>query len=369
MRIGLNLLYLIPGIVGGTETYAAGLLYGLAQTSGAHEYLLFMNEESAHWPIPPTPNLTRVICPVRAVRRSRRYFFEQVRLPLLLKRHAVDVVHSLGYVGPLWTPCPAVVTVPDLNFIALRQTMPPAKRAVLGFFSAAAARRAREVITISQFSKRAICETLKIASNRVTVTPLGPRHGVAPVSMVELEAVKQRYGLTKPYMAAIGGGAIHKNIPRLLEALAAMKSAGPYLLALVGHLPPDVKLAAANRRDVVAIGYIPREHLLALLSGAEVFVLPSLYEGFGLPILEAQQVGVPVVCSMAGALPEVAGEGALFFDPYSIADMADKMTLVLQSPALRSDLRQKGLANVRRYSWEQTAKDTLAVYVKAAGSC
>jgi glycosyltransferase involved in cell wall biosynthesis len=99
-----------------------------------------------------------------------------------------------------------------------------------------------------------------------------------------------------------------------------------------------------------------------LLSGAEVFVLPTLYEGFGLPVLEAQQAGVPVVCSNAGSLPEVAGEGALFFDPYSIEDMKEKLTRVLGDKDLKETLRQKALSNVKRFSWEKTALDTLAVY-------
>lgn len=361
MRVGINLLYVVPGVVGGTETYAAGLLQGLAQLDGQNEYLVFVNEECADWPVPTVPNMTRVVCPVKAVRRSRRYLFEQSRLPALLGRYAVDVVHSLGYVGPVWTPCPAVVTVPDLNYIALRQTMPLGRRLVLGFLSGLAARRADAVVTISEFSKRAICETLRIAPEVVTVTHLGPRLASPPAS-ADVKAVKERYGLSRPYLAAFGGSALHKNIPRLLAAFAAMDHTRPYVLVLLGHVPPNVHLTAADRRNVVATGYVPADHLLPLLSGADAFVLPSLFEGFGLPVLEAQQVGVPVVCSTAGALPEVAGEGAMYFDPHSVADMTDKMTLVVRDPALRAELRRKGLANVGRFSWESTAQKTLAVY-------
>jgi glycosyltransferase involved in cell wall biosynthesis len=226
------------------------------------------------------------------------------------------------------------------------------------------ARRARAVITISQFSKRAICETLKIAPGRVAVTLEGPRPNAAPAPPAEVAMVRGRYGLTRPYLAAFGGGALHKNIPRLVAAFATSGCAGPHVLALVGHLPPDVKLTTTDRQHIVATGYVPAKDLLPLLSGAEAFVLPSLYEGFGLPVLEAQQVGVPVVCSTAGSLPEVAGDGAVYFDPYSIADMAEKMAQVVGDPALRAELRQKGLRNVQRFSWEQTARETLAVYAR-----
>src|SRR5437870_13548482 len=116
MRIALNLLYLIPGVVGGTETYAAGLLHGLANVDAQDQFVVFVNRESQQWPLPVSPNFTRVICPVSALSRSRRYFFEQVLLPRWLQKHAIDVVHSLGYVSPLFTSCASIVTIHDLNF-------------------------------------------------------------------------------------------------------------------------------------------------------------------------------------------------------------------------------------------------------------
>ena len=106
MKIGINLLYLLPGVVGGTETYAAGLLQGLAEIDQRNEYVVFVNRESENWPLPQAANFTRVVCPVRAAGRASRYFFEQVRLPRLLAQYHIDVVHSLGYVGPLVAPCP-----------------------------------------------------------------------------------------------------------------------------------------------------------------------------------------------------------------------------------------------------------------------
>ena len=154
-----------------------------------------------------------------------------------------------------------------------------------------------------------------------------------------------------------------KTIPRLLQAFAKINRDLSRQLILIGHLPPDVNPECLSK-GVIATGHVPAEHVLPLLSGAEAFILPSLYEGFGLPVLEAQQAGVPVVCSTAGSLPEVAGEAAVFFDPYSIEDMSDKLARVIQSLALKADLCQKGFANVRRFSWVQTAQETLAVYEK-----
>jgi len=365
MRVGINLLYLLPGVVGGTETYAAGLLYGLAQLGSQNEFLVFVNKESAEWPIPQAANFIRIICPVAATRRTRRYLFEQLTLQRMLKEYEVDMVHSLGYVGPLRTPCPAVVTIPDLNYLAIGHTMPFFKRNFLRFFSSSAAKRAKVVITISNCSKNMICKDLELQPESVVVTHLGARWKDNLISDDHVSKIKARYGISRPYLVAFAGGALHKNIPRLLKAFRELKEEISYQLVLIGHLPHDVNPERLSK-DVFATGYIPDEHVLPLLSGAEVFVLPSLYEGFGLPILEAQQVGVPVVCSTAGSLPEVAGGAAIYFDPYSIPDMADKIRRVSCSPALQAELRQKGLANVRRFSWGQTARETLAVYEKVA---
>jgi len=364
MRIGLNLLYLIPGTVGGTETYAAGLLHALAQVDKQNEFFVFMNKESAEWPIPQAANFTRVKCPVKAVSRSQRYLFEQFCLPRMLRKHEVDLIHSLGYVGPLWTSCPAVVTVHDLNYLAIGHTMPFGKRYLLRFFSVQAAQRAKAVITISSYSKSVICDELKIHPNKVTVTHVGPRWNDNFISQDVVSKTKASYGISGPYLVAFGGGALHKNIPRLLQAFAELKKELSHKLVLIGHLPPDVNPGELPE-GVIATGYVPTEYVLPLLQGAEVFVLPSLYEGFGLPVLEAQQAGLPVVCSTAGSLPEVAGEAAVFFDPYSVEDMADKIARVARDPALRGELCQKGLANVRRFSWEQTARETLTVYEEA----
>jgi glycosyltransferase involved in cell wall biosynthesis len=195
------------------------------------------------------------------------------------------------------------------------------------------------------------------------VTLLGPRWKDKFISQDVVSKVKSSYGISGPYLIAFGGGALHKNIPRLLQAFEELKKELPHKLVLIGHLPHNVNLRVMSE-DIIATGYVPAEHVLPLLSGAELFVLPSLYEGFGLPVLEAQQAGVPVVCSTAGSLPEVAGEAAVFFNPNSIADMAEKIAALASNPALRTELRQKGLANIRRFSWEQTARETLTVYAQ-----
>ena len=365
MKIGINILYLLPGVVGGTETYAAGLLQGLAEIDRTNEYVVFVNRECEHWPLPEAENFRRVVCPVRAAGRAARYLYEQMRLPRLLGWQRIDVVHSLGYVGPLAAPCPSVVTVPDLNYIALGHLMPAMRRAALRFFSVQSARRAERVITLSAFSKGEICRVLSLDPGKVTVARLGPmRSGASRISRTWQE-LADRYRLREPYVVAFGGRTLNKNISRLIRAFELLKGSVPHSLVLVGHIPSDVDLAAEaaeTRERIVVTGYVPEGDILPLLGHADLFVLPSLYEGFGLPVLEAQEAGVAVACADAGSLPEVAGEGAVYFDPESVDAMADAIRRCLADASLRAHLVREGRENACRFSWAKTAAETLAVY-------
>lgn len=368
MKIGINVLYLLPGVVGGTEVYAAGLLGGLAEIDRRNDYVVFVNRESESWPLPPAAKFTRVVCPVRAAGRAARYFFEQVRLPSLLSRHGIDLVHSLGYVGPLFPPCPAVVTIHDLNYIAMGHTMPALRRVALRFFSVQAARRAARVITISDFSRGEICRTTRLDPGKTTVTHLAVINSGAADSPEDRDERLRRYHIRAPYVIAFGGRTLNKNIPHLIRSFARVASAFPHSLVLIGHLPSDVDLASLPedlRNRVILTGPVPHAHVSPLLGHADLFVLPSLYEGFGLPVLEAQQAGVAVACSTAGSLPEVAGEGAIYFDPASVEQTAETIRRCLADGQLRSRLILRGRENVRRFSWEKTARETLSVYEEA----
>jgi glycosyltransferase involved in cell wall biosynthesis len=373
MRIGLNLLYLIPGCSGGTETYARALLRALAAVDGENEYFAFFNREASDVPIPSAGNFHRVDCAVPAVSRALRYAWEQGVLPLQLQRLRIDVVHSLGYVMPLLSPCASVVTVPDLNFRVIASYLPLRKRAVVAvprWISAQSARFAQRVITISQFSKQEIVTRLGIEPEKVAVTHLGPRFAPEESAVVPLSLTRQRYGLPQRYIVAIGGTSRHKNVVRLLAAFRTLADAYPHALVIPGHIPSDVDVRAEMARPGMAgrllcLGYVPDEDLASILNGAELFVLPSLYEGFGLPVLEAQQSDVAVACSTAASLPEVAGEGAVYFDPESVESMAGAIRRCLDDPRLRDDLRARGRENLHRFSWEATAKLTLGVYREA----
>ena len=181
--------------------------------------------------------------------------------------------------------------------------------------------------------------------------------------------LKALYSIQEPYIVAFGGGALHKNIARLIKAYCSIKDEFPHQLVLIGHIPSNVNLETIiNKHDLkgklITTRYIPEEDILPLLSHAELFVLPSLYEGFGLPVLEAQQAGIPIVCSSAASLPEVGGEGALYFDPMFSEDLMNAIRQCLTNANIRSSLITKGRENSKRFSWEETARQTLKIYGK-----
>ena len=363
MRYGLNLLYLLPGIVGGTEIYAAGLLAGLANIDQQDEFYVFVNNEAERWPLPEAFNFIRVVCPVQAVSRVKRYFFEQFNLPGLLKKHKIDLVHSLGYVAPLFPPCLSVVTVPDLNYRVFGAQMPLARRMALQLFVQQSVRRADHVITISNFARGQIFRDLGFPENKITVTHLAA--SFLSADDISLSMVMQKHGIKLPYIMAFSSSSQHKNIPCLVRAFGQARHDDnlPHQLVLLGHRPEN-DAHAFGMEGVILTGYVDEASKHTLLKNTEMLVFPSTYEGFGLPVLEAQQAGVPVACSTAASLPEVAGDAAVYFDPLSVDEMAKAIGKLAQDASLRAALKQKGFQNAGKFSWEQTARLTLEVYRK-----
>lgn len=365
MRIGLNLLYLLPGIVGGTETYAAGLLQGLSEVDGQNDYFVFVNSESTFWPLPKTPNIHRIPCPVRATNRLQRLAYEQLVLPGLADGHKLELLHSLGYVAPLKLPCPSVVTVHDMNTKGHGRSMGLVKRLLLAFLVRHSARAAQHVITVSEFSRREILAHVGLALEKITMIHEAPLQVDQPAEKTSGPK------MAEPYVLAFASLSMHKNIPRLIEAFALLAPTMPHRLVLAGHVPIDGRINRAiahhNLADRVTLtGYLPHGEVQSLLAGTDLFIFPSLYEGFGLPVLEAQTQGAVVACANRGALPEVAGKGAAFFNPESPQNMAEVIRHCLTDPGLRQRLQTQGARNITRFSWNEAARQTLAVYKQAA---
>ena len=300
---------------------------------------------------------------------------EQWSVPAALRRLGAAVYHSPYYLMPYRLPCPSAVTLHDL--IPLHYPGDYSAAAILVFRLALrlALRTARRVIAVSQASAADLQQRLKIHPERLAIIPEAPDPMFQPQPPEELARVRTRYELPAEYVLYLGSNKPHKNLPRLVNAFGQIAPvAGQPVLVIAGHWDarhPQARqsaaVAAGNAR-VRFIGPVPPADLPGLYGGALVFAFPSLYEGFGLPPIEAMACGTPVICSNASSLPEVVGQAALLFDPLDVAAIAATLERALAGSDLRTDLRRRGLEQARRFTWANTARQTLAVYQSIAGS-
>jgi len=247
-----------------------------------------------------------------------------------------------------------------LNYRAFGENMRFIRRVILSVFVRLSALRSQRVITVSEFSRKEIVQAFDLNRRKVASIHEAPRvWNLSDTKKPGIERILESYQIQLPYILAFSSASPNKNISSLLKAMAQVDI--PHQLVLVGHqsvmgMPEDLG------SSVVFTGYIPDEILQVIMSNAQMLIVPSTYEGFGLPVLEAMALGVPVACSNVASLPEVAGDAAIYFDPFSVDDMAQKITQVATNRDLQKELREKCLKDLRRYSWEKTASKTLEVY-------
>jgi glycosyltransferase involved in cell wall biosynthesis len=222
------------------------------------------------------------------------------------------------------------------------------------------------VVAISGFAADEIRRAYALPEPRVAVTPLAVIPEPDPGEASDGARTLERCGLRTPYLVSFSSSFAHKNIPRLIEAFARAKASRglPHHLVVIGHRPSR-GIPPTLPPDVHFTGFLLDREVKQVLRRAEMLVFPSTYEGFGLPVLEAMAAGLPVACSRVASLPEVAGDAALFFDPYSVEEIADRIARLATDAALREQLRARGRDNLLRFSWEETARRTLAVYREA----
>jgi glycosyltransferase involved in cell wall biosynthesis len=369
VHVGLNLIFLVPREMSGLETYARELTTALLEQRADLRITAFVNREAAAdgtWSkLVPT-----VTVPVYGRRRSAWVRGEQLLLPRQAHRVGVDVVHSLASTAPGWGSFRRVVTIHDVIYrihpdahgwrsLALRALIP------------LAARRSDRIIAPSHTTQRDLIRLLHVSPEKVDVVPNGI--GMPPAAQWPPEEdVRRRYDLgTGPLLLTVSLKRPNKNLERLLDAFALVPSERRPLLVLAGHATPyQARLEErAARLGVSAqtrfLDWVPGRDLEALYRAATAFVFPSLYEGFGLPVLEAMTRGVPVACSNRGALAEVADDAALLFDPEEPRSIADSIERLLADASERERLREAGFANAARFSWSATAAKTISTYEAA----
>ncbi|HEY1755155.1 MAG TPA: glycosyltransferase family 1 protein [Bryobacteraceae bacterium] len=357
-RIGVNALYLIPGGVGGTEIYLRELLAALASLDMTNEYFVFTNMETGQDLTPQQANFHRKPQAVHATSRPARILWEQTVLPLEAWRFSLDVMFNPGFTAPLAAQCPSVTTFHDLQHKRYPEYFRKLDLPFWKFMLWASAHRSRRLVAVSEATRADLLNFYSLPADRVTVIP----HGVNP----QFFTLDRSH--IEPYLLCVSTLHPHKNIERLVRVYASKPR--PHKLVLAGLRGFQTSAIEALIEELgvggrVSIpGWLPREELIRLYERAHAFVYPSLFEGFGIPVLEAMAAGIPTACSDIPALREVAGEGtdaaALFFDPLDDAALASALDRIATDVELRRTLTAAGPVRARPFTWRRTAEKTLA---------
>jgi glycosyltransferase involved in cell wall biosynthesis len=374
VHIGLNLVFLVPGESSGPETYARELIPALLNERPDLRLTAFINREASEAGDGPWRALVpSVTVPVRARRRTGWVRGEQQLLPRLANRAGVDLLHSLLNTAPAWGSFRRVVTIHDLIYRIYPTAHSPLRTLAMRLLLPVAARKADRIIVPSETTRRDVIRLLGIDASKIDLVPQGV--GITTALRTEVEEIlRRRYNLgARPMVFTLSLKRRHKNLERLLDALALIPGERRPVLILAGHATPyERELRTHAERIGVAsdtrfLGWLPPEELEGLYRAATCFVFPSLYEGFGLPVLEAMARGVPVASSDRGSLREIVDDAAITFDPESPRVIADVIERLLADPSERARLSEKGRAQASRFSWAETARRTLEVYERTLG--
>ncbi|HYM11015.1 MAG TPA: glycosyltransferase family 1 protein [Bryobacterales bacterium] len=351
----------------GNEVYIRSLLHGFANLDSGAEFVTYLSQRDVNGWVPSRFEKRYVA--------ANRYWRLGYHLAGCLRRDRPDLIH-VQYNAPLFCPVPVVVTVHDISFIEHPEYFPAGRAWQLRLSTSNTLRRASRILTISEFSRQRIARGFGIDPDDITVTPLAAQDHFRPLDRAAAaHRIGERYGIRRPYILTVGDLQPRKNQISLIRAfreLLQVEPQLPHLLVLAGkdtwfapRVREEVQRSGLDGR-VVLPGFVAEEDLAPLYNAADLFVFPSLYEGFGLPAIEAMACGRPVVCSSSGSLPEVVDRAAILIDPHSIGDLVRAMRDVLRDDQLRSRMGRQSLQRAAGFSWRETARRTLDVYYAVA---
>ncbi len=368
-----------PGIIqrrSGVGRYARNLVAALAALQTPHQYTLFTSARPISDPLPPPGDAFR-LRPVPLGGQILSTLWQRARLPLPadLLTGRVDLWHGLdGTLLPLLHGR-AIVTVPDLAFLSQSESIDPSRGAFLSRVIPRTVQRADAIITLSGQVRKELIERLNIPEGKIYAAQPGVSSAFRPITdTMLLTATRHKFELQPPFILAVGTLESRKNLVRLVQAFDKIRRArgGPRMLALAGPngWRYEEVYETVNRlglkNEVRFLGYVSDLELVLLYSMADVVAFPSLYEGIGLTVLEAMACGAPVVCSNAGALPEVAGNAALLVNPTDTDALGNMLLRLLRNPKLRALLSKKGQAQAAKFTWEACAQAHLKLYEELA---
>jgi glycosyltransferase involved in cell wall biosynthesis len=374
MHIGID-AHAIGARQGGNETYIANLIKSLAEIDGDNLYTIYLANAvaAAQWREEFTKRYknfsVRLLPPPTPL----------VRVPLYLTyelfRRPVDVLH-VQYTAPPFCRAPVVVTIHDLAFERMPETFTRRGSFQLKLTVRRTAKKAARIATVSEYSRQDLLNIYNLTPEKVAVTYNGVGSSFVPQPSIpnEAEEIRRRFGVSRDFLLAVGSLQPRKNMVRLIRAYAKLRSEREDFrpqLVIVGRklwLASEIFDEVKRQRwadDVILTGYVADEDLPALYRAARAFVYPSLFEGFGLPPLEAMACGTPVVTSDVSSLPEVTGDAALLIDPNDERALANALIEIVNDQGLRAKLRERGIAQAGKFTWREAAEKTLSLYQEA----
>lgn len=370
MRIGLDARMMGKGF--GLARYTEQLILHLLKVDQENEYVFFLRTENWDQILGTAPRVKKVLADI-----PWYTFQEQVQLSRIIKKEKVDLMHFPHWNIPYFYNDPYIVTIHDLIMFhyprAEATTLGPVKFWIKDLAHRMLLRkigeRAQHIVATSKFTKQDIHKTLQIPLEKMTVTYQAPAFASGATAGKPAN-VLNKYHITKPYIMYVGAAYPHKNLERLTDAwnMYEQKYGSTHQLVLVGkenHFYSELKKyhsTNAPQSQVIFAGFVPDEELSDLYTHASLYVFPSLYEGFGLPPLEAMTHNIPVISSKESCLPEVLGNAAHYFDPNSTEELVEAIHIGLTNTVLRETLQANAQIILQKYSWDRLAAQTLAVY-------
>ena len=369
MHIAINTLPMKRKLHG-VGNYIKNLVWSLSRIDSVNEYLILGSHENlCH--LSGLPGSFQVHSAPGAP--VQRILWEQSVLPAVLKRKKIDLYHGPAFIAPLLKTCPQIVTIHDASFRLTPERHSLPRRVFYRHIVPSIMRASDGIIAVSRSAKSDLLDVARVPQEKISVIPLGVDTQFQPVhDPHRLEQLRYKYSLPRDFILYVGMIEPRKNLDTLVDAYLADSLSTRFDLVLAGGLGWNYsgllqKIHASGAAHCIRLlGYIPDSDLPALYTAASAFAYPSLYEGFGLPVLEAMACGTPVVTSSVSSLPEVAGTAALLTDPHDHGALASALRALLSNHNLRAELSARGLQRARSFTWEQTARKTLALYNRVA---
>lgn len=376
MKIGINAMQ-VRAAKSGVGQYIHALLDSAVRLAPSDEFLVYCNAANEPNYTYDAVNAKTRVWGLSGARRPVRLAYEYLFLPGDLKKACLDVFHGASNFLPPRRACPYVVTIHDLSYHVHPERCPPLRRYYWYAMTARTVKVADRIITISENSRRDIVHFFPESEGRIRVIPEAAHERFRPLAVSREDSELARLDKEingRPYLLYLGTLEPGKNVARTVKAFDRIAGDFPdHVLVLAGdkgwlYQPVFEAIAEARHGDrILYVGHVSDIEAVALFNFAELFVFPSLYEGFGLPPLEAMQCGCPVITSNVSSIPEVVGDAAIQINPESVDELASAMGKVLSSGDVRVELRQLGLARASEFSWDKCARETLEVYREVAG--